>query len=311
MALTLTEGSKYSTTELDRIVIDLLTKESTILDRLPFENLEGNSLTYDMITTDAGADFYNTLENWVESTASLTQDTVTLKILGGNVDLDEFILRTRSNKIDIKTTILENKAKAIRNKFLDTFYYGKASTTPKEFNGLQTFITSTTYNTVHAGSSTGTALSMNKVREAIDLITDYQPAGIWMSKALRRGISVYLDSVGDKFTATRDAFGNVVESFWGLPIYTDDHIVDVETASSGAYAAKTGGANTSLFILSFAPQACCGVQASNGLETVDVGQLESKDSSRYRIKWYCGLKFENLRSCAKVDGIVSAGTVTA
>ena len=43
---TLTEMNKYSTTELDRAVIDRLVKDSPILEILPFEEMVGNSLTY-------------------------------------------------------------------------------------------------------------------------------------------------------------------------------------------------------------------------------------------------------------------------
>jgi len=311
MALTLTEGNKYSTTTLKGYVIDRLGKEDPIVEVLPFEELLGNSLTYNTVTTRSGATFYSVGDTWVESTPSLTQATVTLKILGGDADIDNLLLRTRSNVIDLKGTIVDDKIKAVREKFLDTFYYGDSSSNSKEFDGLHKLMTSTTYNTVHAGTSTGTALSMTKLQQAIDLITGWKPTHLVMSKTMRRYINVYLDSIGDKFTETRDNYGRMIEWFRGLRIVTSDHIVNTETASSGAYSAKTGGGNTTIFILTFAPKACCGVQASEGVEVEDLGNLETKDARRFRIKWYCGLKLEDLRSCAKVDGIDADGTVTA
>lgn len=311
MALTLSEGNKYSTTELDRSVIDLLVKDDPILTKLPFETILGNSLTYDVITTDSTAAFYDVNDTWVEGTHSLTQYTATIKILGGDADIDNFILATRSNKIDVQAQVLENKTKAVRNKFLDTFYYGDDSSDAKSFDGLQVLLASTTYNTVHAGSSTGTALSMAKLRQAIDLVTGYSPQVMVMGKEMRRGITTYLDSVGSAFPTARDQWGNFVEYFDRIPIVVSDIVLNTETAASGAYTAKTGGGNTTIFILAFAPQACCGLQADGGIKTIPVGDLETKDAKRFRIKWYCGLKLENIRSCAKVDGIDSDGTVTA
>ncbi len=173
-------------------------------------------------------------------------------------------------------------------------------------------MTSTTYNTVHAGASTGTALSIAKLRSAIDLIMGGPADGIFMSKPMRRGISVYLDSIGDKFPTSRDEYGKNIESFDGIPIFVDDHIKDTETAaSSGAYVNGAAGSNTSIFILKFDDMAACGIHSGDGVQVEPLGNLETKDASRFRIKWYVSMMLQDLRSCAKVDGIVSAGEVTA
>jgi len=278
---------------------------------LPFEDLLGNSLTYNTITTDSTATFHAPGDTWSEDTPLLTQATVTLKILGDDADIDNFIKATRSNHIDIQGLVLANKIKAVKNQFIDTFYYGATTSDANSFNGLQALMTSTTYNTVHAGSGTGTALSILKLREAIDLIRGYTPELMVMSKQLRRYIDVYLDSIGTHFPQAINKWGTRVKVFDEIEVYTDDLILNTETAASGAYTAKTGGGNTTIFILSFAPQAVCGVQGQAGVQTIPLGELETKDATRFRIKWYCGLKFEDLRSAAKVDGVDADGTVTA
>lgn len=309
MALTLTEGNKYSTTSLQGYVIDRLAKLDPVLEVLPFEDLMGNSLTYDTIVTRSGAAFYAVGDTWVESTPSMSQNTVTLKILGGDADIDNFLLATRSNQLDLKGTVLDDKIRAVREEFMETFYYGSATTDTKEFNGLHKLISSTTYNTVHAGATAGTDLSIKKVQQVIDLITGYTPTFICMSKGMRRYITAYLDSVGAAFSDVRDNFGNVIQYYRGLRVVASDYIKDTETTASGAYSSTVSSDTTSIFVLSFASKACCGVQGSAGIVTEPLGSLETKDASRYRIKWYCGLKFEDLRSCAKVDGIHATGTV--
>lgn len=309
---TLTEGNKYSTTTLQTIVTDLIVSESEILEHLQFEELKGNSLTYNRITTEAGAAYYAPGDTWVESTPVMTQDTVTLKILGGDADTDNFLARTR-DKIDIKQVTIENKVKVVTDTFLESFYYGLTTDNSKEFDGVHKLIASTTYNTVHAGSDTGTALSIDKLRQAIDLKKALKGAQTYivMSKKMRRLMSTYLDSVGSAFPTTRKEAGKLQEWFEGLPIIVDDHIVDTETSASGAYSAKTGAASTTIFLLTFHPQGVCGVQGSDRIEVKDLGELETKDASRVRIKWYCGLKMESLISSAKVDGILTTGAVTA
>jgi len=313
MALTLTEGNKYSTTELDKIVNDWLVKDSRVLELLPFETILGNSLTYDYVATRSGVGFYEVGDTWTESTVVLGQDTVALKVMGGDADLDEFVRRTRSNKIDVQATVVEDKIKALQEFFTDCFYYGTAKDA-KSWSGLHQLLTSTTYNTVQVGSgATLAVLSIAKLQEAIDLIRGFTPRIIMMSKLMRRGISTYLDGVGDKFTAGRDEFGRLIEKFRNIEIGVSDHIYNDEVISGAAFSSSACGTGTTggttIWILTFGPKAVCGVQGTNGIETKDLGDLETKDAKRHRIKWYNGLMFQNLRSSAKVVGIDADGTV--
>ena len=312
MALSLTEGELYSTTDmLSKAVIDRLVKDDPILQRLGFETLSGNSDTYDTVTTRSGAAVYAVGDTWVESTPSVTQATVVLKILGGDADIDNFLLATRSNKLDLKGTVLNDKTLATKEKFLDLFYYGSASDA-KWGNGLHQFLTSITYNTVHeASGATDSALNISNLRAAIDLITGFKPQLIVMSKRCRRNISTFLDTIGTHMPTVIDEFGKAVASFDYIPINISDYVVNTELCASDAFSAVTGGTGTSIFILTFASDAICGVQGSAGLKVVPLGELETKDASRYRIKWYCGLKLKNIRSCAKIDGIAIGTAVAA
>lgn len=314
MALTLTEGEKYTTTEIDRVVIDLLTKDSPILPRLGFVSILGNSLTYDMITTDAGASFYSVGDTWVESTPAITQDTAVLKILGGDADVDNFLLKTRSNKIDMKGTVLANKVKAIQNKFMDTFWYGSATTDTKSFNGLHNLMTSTTYNTVQEATANGDggAMSVAKMRETIDLVKNGAPEIIAMPPAGRRLLSTYLDSVGEKFQSGVDRFGKQVAQFDGIPIFKDDHLLITEsTTDAGAYESSGDDDQFSVFFLKFDEDAVCGVHSGDGIQIEPLGTLETKDATRWRIKWYVALMFQDLRSSAKYIGCLSGSAAEA
>ena len=48
-----------------------------------------------------------------------------------------------------------------------------------------------------------------------------------------------------------------------------------------------------------------------GITTDRIGNLETKDAKRTRIKWYPGLMLQSLISCSKVTGIDADGTVAA
>jgi hypothetical protein len=320
MALTLVEASKYSNDVLQRGVIELIVKDDPILSRLPFKDIVGNGLTYDVETTMSGADFYSVGDTWVESTGTVTQHTAHTKILGGDADVDNYLKATRSNVQDLMAEQIEAKTKAIRHAYLNTFFYGYAATETKRFDGVHQLLTSETYNTIAVGGSGSPAvLSMEKVEELIDLITDGKPDMLVMTKQMRRSINVYLKSVGG--LAYDDSADKRVQTILEVPVHVSDFLSNDEACDkdygSGYGHQPTDGTalgdddnGTTIFALQFGAKALSGVQ-SMGITTEKFAKLENKDGARTRIKWYPGLMMQSIISCAKLTGLQPAGTVTA
>src|SRR5829696_1086143 len=98
MALTLTEAARWTTNEVKRGIIEAIIKDSPVLGDMPFQEIVGNALQYQREATLPTAEFYDVNEIWSESTGQTTQHTATLKILGGDADVDNFIVSTRSNR---------------------------------------------------------------------------------------------------------------------------------------------------------------------------------------------------------------------
>jgi len=320
MALTLVEASKYSNDVLQRGIIELIVKDDPILSRLPFKDIVGNGLTYDVETTMSGADFYSVGDTWVESTGTVTQHTAHTKILGGDADVDNYLKATRSNVQDLMAEQIEAKTKAIRHAYLNTFFYGYAATETKRFDGVHQLLTSETYNTIAVGGSGSPAvLSMEKVEELIDLITDGKPDMLVMTKQMRRSINVYLKSVGG---LTYDESANKrVQTILEVPVHESDFLPNDEACDkdygNGYGHQPTDGTalgdddnSTSIFALQFGAKALSGVQ-SMGITTEKFAKLENKDGARTRIKWYPGLMMQSIISCSKLTGLQPAGTVTA
>src|SRR3972149_7029757 len=97
MALTLAEAAKLSNDVLLVGVIETIIKDSPILQTLPFVEIVGNGLTYNREATLATAAFYDVGDTWTESTPTFTQITANLKIMGGDADIDNYLVATRSN----------------------------------------------------------------------------------------------------------------------------------------------------------------------------------------------------------------------
>jgi HK97 family phage major capsid protein len=174
MALTLTEAAKLSNDVVQQGVIETVVKESPVLSLLPFIDMVGNALTYNRENAMASAAFFDVGDTWAESTPTFTQVSATLKILGGDADVDQYIATTRSNVQDIEAAVLELKAKAVAHQFEDTFIYGDTAVDAKSFDGLHKLMPSG--QAVHVGSgTTPAALSLKKLDEAIDLIRPGKP----------------------------------------------------------------------------------------------------------------------------------------
>lgn len=316
---TLVEAAKRSNDVLQAGVIELFVRDDPILLQLPFVDIVGNGLTYNVETTEPTAQFYDVGDTWVEGTGTVTPTTAVLRILGGDADLDNFIKATRSNINDLKAEMIAAKVKALKYQFLTTLLYGYNTGTPKEFDGMHYLINSGTYNTVPVGTNNTTpaVLSLQKLEQAIDMIKGYKPALIVMSKTMRRYINIYLLAAGG--ISYEDKANRRVQTLFNIPVAASDYVKDTENCdqligSAYAYEPTTPSATsdtaTSIFIFSFDPKAACGCQNGN-ITTVPVGELETKDASRFRIKWYVSCMLQSIISCSKVSGIDPDGTVTA
>ena len=136
MALTLAEGAKLSNDVLLEGVIETAIADSPVLQRMPFIEIVGNGLTYNRENAPATAGFYAVGDTWSEDTPTFTQVTATLKILGGDADVDYYLARTRSNVQDLEAAVVALKAKAVQQAFDDTFINGDVSGDAKSFDGI-------------------------------------------------------------------------------------------------------------------------------------------------------------------------------
>src|SRR3990172_8886104 len=172
MALTLAEAAKLSNDILLQGVIETIIKDSPVLQRMPFIEIAGNGLTYNREATAPSAAFFDVGDTWTESTPTFTQQTVTLKIRGGDADIDNFLIATRSNIQDLESPDVELKAKAVRQLFEQTFVTGDATASPKSFDGLDKVIDPA--QSLSMGAN-GRSLTLDKLDEIIDKVLGGKP----------------------------------------------------------------------------------------------------------------------------------------
>ncbi len=303
MSLTLEEASKLSNDVLMQGVVETIVKDSPVLQRLPFVEIVGNGLTYNQEKTLPSIDFYDVGDTWSESTPTFEQLTANLKIMGGDADVDNFLKTTRSNVQDLEAAVIELKAKALRDKFEDTFIYGDSAADAKQFDGLRALIdTETAGPQVIATGDTGAALTLAKLDELIDAVKGGKPDMLIMSRRSRRKINALVRAAGGVMAETdRDRWGNFVQLWDSVPIGVNDWVLDTHVLADGVETDTTGGSCSTIYAVQFGEGGLCGLTSPGHLQAEPVGPLENKDASRTRVKWYVSLAlFSSVKAAALI-----------
>ena len=293
MALTLAEAAKLSNDIVLQGVVETIVLDSPILQVLPFIEITGNGLTYNRENTNPAATFFNVGDTWTEATPTFSQVTATLSIVGGDADIDNFLLTTRNNVQDLQAAIIRLKAKAVQQKFEDTFVNGDTAVDAKSFDGIDKLTTGGQIATMGANGAT---MTLAKLDEVIDLVKGGPPAMLLMSKRSRRTLNNLARTTGSFLQTDRNEFGQMVQFYDGVPVGVSDYISD----------AKTVGTSTdcsTVYAMQMGEGALAGLTAPGGLQVETIGSLETKDATRTRVKWYVSTALFNTIKVAKLIGV--------
>ena len=293
MPMTLTEAAKLTQDVLLRGVIETIVYESSILQLLPFMEVNGTALVYNREATMPATAFYAVGDTWTEATPTWTQVTAALTIMGGDADVDNFIQQTYADPNDIEAAAIESRAKSIAQTWSDTFYNGDTVADPKSFNGLVKLVTAG--QTVTAGAA-GAALTLAMVDELIDTVKPGRPDALLMAKRTRRKLSSLRRASGNLLETSLDAFGRHAIAYDGIPLLVDDWLpTDEVKGASGAVC-------SSIYAVKFGVSGVLGLQ-NGGVQIEAVGELETKDATRHRLKWYSGLALMSELGVARLEAI--------
>jgi hypothetical protein len=146
MTISLAEASKLSTDILLKGIIETVIKDSPILEKLPFIQIVGNSLKYNREKTLPTVGWYAPVTGtWTQSEPAFEQCSASLCVLGGDADVDNFLKATRSNIQDLEAAVIEQKAKALRHEFENTFLNGDSGVDANQPDGLYKLLKGTAW----------------------------------------------------------------------------------------------------------------------------------------------------------------------
>ncbi|MEV6079621.1 major capsid protein [Streptomyces sp. NPDC052069] len=317
MALSLAESAKLSTTNLQRGVIETFVQESSILDRIPLLPIEGNAYAYNEEATLPGVAFRGVNEGYTESTGTVNQKSESLVILGGDADVDRFIVQTRGNLNDQRAVQTRMKVKAAAYKFQDTFFNGDVATDAKSFDGLRKRLTGA--QVISAGTNGAPIVGSGATdsHTFFDLL-DGLVAAVPGLNSSNGAIYANRQVIAKVRSAARriGGFEMVKEALTGKMVATYNGVALLDPGSTAAGAdilpqTETAGTATdasSIYAVRFGQteddQAVTGL-TNGGVMVDDLGQLESKPAYRTRIEFYCGLAVFGGKAAARLNGVLA------
>jgi HK97 family phage major capsid protein len=308
MAFLLSEAAKLTQDLLLRGVIETIVTESALMRYLPFLTVTGSAVTYNQEQTLPSAEWHAVNGDWTTSEPTLAQKTATLKILGGDADVDAFLQQTYANRNDIQALVVQSKAKALAYAFNQAFFYGDSTGGSNQFDGLALLAgapglygaLSATNRAFVQATGAGSALTLDAMDQLVDAVKPGRPDALFMSKRTRRKLSSLRRASGSTLETGLDAFGRHVTTYDGIPVEIDENILDTETWGSSINLCS------SIFAVKFGYNTGVVGLQNGGVQAIRVGDLETKDALRVRLKWYCGLAVMRSISYCALRGVLGS-----
>ena len=308
---TLLDAAKHSSNALKSGVIETIIQESPILEMLPFDTIQGNALEIDVEGTLPTVEFRKVNEGYSQSWGSDTKRFFGVAILGGEVFIDNFLLKVKANKINAKAKQYTKFAKAMGRRFDVEFFDGDGSN--DGFKGLNTLIDEGLGLRINQAAGGG-ALSLTKLEEAIDSKRTMGADVILTNRILRRKITNLAMAGGptwQQIDIGTDVLGRPVTNYAGIPlrIVGDDANRNPilgfdEDPGDGTFD------TSSLYVVSFGDEEVYGIQGAGGsLEVQDYGETNIPGGipgHLGRVEWYPGVVIANPYSVVRLAAITNA-----
>lgn len=311
MVMTLLEAAKYGDDVLRSGVMKTIVETSPMYQKLPWKTIKGNAYKYNIEQALPGVAFRGVGESYTDSTGVINSATETLTILGGEVKLDNFLVRTMGNKSEIKASQYRMKARAMGFKFSENFFEGDSSVDPNSFDGLRKRLVGDQKMLMASG---GGALTMDKLDEAIDQVVG-TPDFIFLNRTLNRKLTKLGRDTGTSSGAPlidygSDAtFGHQVTRYRGIPLVIMENEMDGSSILGFDEDPGDGTSDTaSIYIVRFGEDMIHGIAGEGGnfMDVKDFGELESAPQHMGRIEWYPGLCVIHPRAATRLYGITNA-----
>ena len=306
MALTLVEAAKGEENIFTRGVIETFIENQRLAQVIPYREIPGSAdgIVQEAVLPDADSRAVNSA--FTQSEGRFDEIIQSLKIYGGDIGIDPFILATKGQDQAARHTAL--KIKAISNKWTLDFVKGDTGATPNDFDGMQSRLTPGEFVVVEAGSTDGgDALALTLLDESI--ARAHNPQFLLMGRQMwvRFTQAARVNTVGGVLSQDRNELGKQVLRYNGLElvVVTDnsnnDNILDFTEVGVGGSTATA----SSIYIFGVGDEGVEGIQ-NGGFRVRNLGEDNATPREDTRVEWYQNFHINHPRAVIRVRGILNA-----
>ena len=258
----LVDAKNLTQDKLTDIVIDEFRKDS-LLDIMEFDDnaslsgAQSLNYVYNRVSTLPTADFRKIGKEYEAQEAVTTQHTATLKVLGGSFEVDRVVQNHVKGAKDQITLQMEQKIKATKALFSDTFINGDTGSKAEAFDGLEKAIKGSSTEikpsaAIDLSTSENITKNGNAFMDYLDKLLseiDGTPGMILVNTTLKAIINGIARRSGYFSTTDVDAFGKPVTKYSGISIIelgdkpgTAKPVIDItsETNTTSLFVCRIG-----------------------------------------------------------------------
>lgn len=298
MPLLAAEAALLSENDRQKGIIEEMIKNDEFFALLPFVKTEGLAYLYTREKVNAQGAWFSEYEDLEESTSEFENVTTHLKRIAGQVDIDNFIIETKSDWYDQVAEQLRAKAKGMGHQFQSEVVNGDVAVNAKGFDGVRKLVTNDQTLTINAN---GAAIDFGALDELVDAVKRKDGKMLMMRKEVWRQIRALNRSFGGNTAETVmvENFAQPMFAYDGVPVLINDFLPINEVQGSNSNT-------TSVYAMRVnETDGLHGIYggSSAGFRMEKIGVLEKKDVTRYRMLWYAGLALKATHSLARLKGV--------
>lgn len=294
-ALTAEANGQYKKAGVIKTFVDT----SPLLAAMPMLPIMGNSFAWTRQVALGSAGTRAVNGSFTESAGQVENRSVGLKIIGGDLDVDQFLLATHGPE----HRAIQEQAKAALIAQTISWQIIKGSVTAaggatadaNGIDGLQVRYGGGFGSTavVDAGENAAQILLNGGASDALslrDLDTAIQatenPTHLLMAKKMRVNMTAKLRNAASLATS-RDEYGRIVTTYNGIPIIDADVLGTVSGLEQLGFN-ENNDSTTSIYVLSLSDMGLAMV-TNGGVQVRDLGEQNAKAVQRTRVEMYCNI----------------------
>ena len=239
--------------------------------------------------------------NYTASNGETKPMSEALKVVGGVISVDRLAVQQLGS--DVVMAKQEAQIKAIRLKILNDFFNGASTSDPLQFDGLKSFIPTTTAGRVERGyhvANGGGALSRVKLDELLGNTDVDGSTVIFADKMVPLYMRQYLDTL---ITFDKNEFGVPVPRYGDIPIIT----VDRNNLNSKILGFTEASSTSSLFVANMAVDKVAMLSGAGGLLSSPTVMSGSQDA--YQMDWLLAVALQGKYNAGRLSGFTAASMV--